>query len=110
MKLVFFTVATILAATLSAPLDANAATKRSHAARAEFQRLHPCPANGLRRGACPGWQVDHKIPLKCGGVDKTSNMQWLTVRAHKAKTKREARACLNSRRPAGSRKWWRFFW
>jgi hypothetical protein len=105
IRSLFISAVFALTLTLSAPLDADAATQRRPAARAEFQRLNPCPANGLRRGACPGWQVDHKIPLKCGGADKPGNMQWLTVRAHKAKTKREARACLNPQRSAGGRKW-----
>lgn len=51
------------------------------------------PATGKPRGRCPGWEVDHAIPLKCGGADHRSNMQWLTVEAHKDKTRREARLC-----------------
>jgi 5-methylcytosine-specific restriction endonuclease McrA len=31
----------------------------------------------LKRGACPGWEVDHVIPLACGGCDAVANMQWL---------------------------------
>lgn len=58
-----------------------------------FQKLHPCPATGKRTGPCPGWQIDHRIPLKCGGADKLANLQWLTVKDHKAKTRREARWC-----------------
>ena len=55
--------------------------------------MHPCPATGMQRGACPGWQVDHIKPLKCGGADAPANMQWLTVHDHKLKTKREAKLC-----------------
>jgi len=66
---------------------------RSAAIRAEFQRLQHCPSTGAPRGACPGWQVDHIVPLKCGGPDAPANMQWLTVHDHKLKTKREARLC-----------------
>lgn len=72
------------------PADAG---PRSSAARAEFVRENPCPATGRHRGACPGWEVDHRVPLKCGGADRPHNMQWLTVESHKAKTKREAREC-----------------
>lgn len=71
---------------------------RSPAARAEFMRTYPCPATGKTRGACPGWQVDHITPLKCGGPDDPRNMQWLTVQAHKEKTAREAKSC---RKPVG---------
>lgn len=69
------------------------ATQRSYAAKAEFKRLHPCPSTGMKRGACPGWQIDHRTPLKCGGADRPINMQWLTIADHKAKTRREARYC-----------------
>ena len=69
---------------------------RSAQAIAEFKRQQPCPITEKRRGPCPGYQIDHVTPLKCGGPDHPSNMQWLTVEDHKAKTKREARLC---RRP-----------
>lgn len=73
--------------------DALATTHRLRAMRAEFQREHACPATGRHRGACPGYQVDHIKPLKCGGADLPGNMQWLTVEQHKTKTKREAPIC-----------------
>lgn len=62
-----------------------ARTHRSPVARRHFQQTHPCPANGLRRGACPGYVVDHVIPLRCGGPDAPSNMQWQTVAEAKRK-------------------------
>lgn len=75
------------------PTLADAKTERRHAAKAEFMRENPCPATGKKRGRCPGWEVDHVVPLKCDGPDHKSNMQWLTVREHKRKTAREARLC-----------------
>lgn len=72
---------------------AEAKTPRSRQAIAEFKKEQPCPANGNRYGPCPGWQIDHRIPLKCNGADDPSNMQWLTVEDHKKKTAREARLC-----------------
>lgn len=66
---------------------------RSSAARAAFVKANPCPATSKPRGACPGWEVDHVKPLKCGGPDHPNNMQWLTVEKHKAKTKAEAAIC-----------------
>jgi hypothetical protein len=75
---------------------AVAGPERSRAARAEFQRLNPCPATGKSRGACPGWQVDHRVPLKCGGADAPWNLQWLTIEDHKAKTRAEAGSCRRS--------------
>jgi hypothetical protein len=44
---------------------------------AAFKKSHPCPVNGHTTGACPGWAIDHVIPLACGGCDAVSNMQWL---------------------------------
>lgn len=84
-------------AALLALTTVAAAEARSPAARAEFQQQQPCPANGRKRGACPGFQVDHRVPLKCGGADAPHNMQWLTVAQHKAKTAREAKACRKRR-------------
>ncbi len=78
----------ILAALLSATAEA-----RDRAQVRKFRQTHPCPATGLARGACPGWEVDHRKPLKCGGADLPANMQWLTIGAHRAKTRREAPLC-----------------
>jgi hypothetical protein len=57
---------------------------RSPAVVHEFKRLHPCPATGAATGSCPGWQVDHVIPLACGGCDAIGNMQWLPVQIKSA--------------------------
>jgi hypothetical protein len=57
--------------------DASGDIYRSSRVRSAFQRIHPCPSTGLRIGPCAGWQVDHVIPLGCGGCDAVSNMQWL---------------------------------
>jgi len=46
---------------------------------AAFKREHPCPANGARTGSCPGWAIDHVIPLAVGGCDAVRNLQWLPV-------------------------------
>jgi len=44
---------------------------------AAYKRQHPCPATGRSTGACPGWSVNHVIPLASGGCDAVDNMQWL---------------------------------
>jgi hypothetical protein len=67
--------------------------KRSLAVRRAFQRLYPCPVNGKTRGACPGYVVDHIVPLACGGADATWNMQWQTRDDAKAKDRWERRGC-----------------
>jgi hypothetical protein len=83
----------IAIAAILIPLGAQ---PRNPAARAEFQRLNPCPANGQRRGPCPGYVVDHIVPLACGGADMPSNMQWQTEAAGKAKDRWERQGCIQS--------------
>lgn len=57
--------------------DADGSIYRSAEVIAAFKQEHPCPVNGKRSGSCPGWAIDHVIPLACGGCDAVSNMQWL---------------------------------
>lgn len=89
MRLVIVCVAVIAA--MSVP--AMARIERSAAEVMAFKRHNPCPANGERRGACPGYVIDHIQALACGGADATSNMQWQTVAEGKAKDKWERREC-----------------
>lgn len=81
----------IRAALLIALLFCAAVEARDQNVVWKFRKTHPCPSTGKVKGACPGWNVDHVIALRCGGPDTVGNMQWITVREHKAKTKREAR-------------------
>jgi len=67
--------------------------KRSSKAKAEFQRLHPCPRNGATRGRCPGYDIDHIEPLCAGGPDVSGNMQWLTLEDHREKTRKDVFRC-----------------
>ncbi len=74
-------------------LSACASHERSSAQRAAFVREHPCPATAQPRGPCPGYVVDHIIPLCGGGADAPSNMQWQTIEDGKLKDKEERTQC-----------------
>ena len=79
--------------------NAVAAAARSRAARAEFQRATPCPSTGKARGACPGYVVDHIVPLCAGGADRPENMQWQTVDEARLKDRDELALCRAGRKP-----------
>jgi 5-methylcytosine-specific restriction endonuclease McrA len=70
----------------------------------EFKRQHLSPSTGKSSGSCPGCVIDHVTPLKRGGADAPSNMQWQTEAAAKQKDKWEWRLalCRNSRGRLGS--------
>jgi 5-methylcytosine-specific restriction endonuclease McrA len=42
-----------------------------------FKKIHPCPSTGQSTGACPNWQMNHVVPLACGGIDAVGNLAWL---------------------------------
>lgn len=78
------------------------AVKRSKQARASFARMFPCPATRKPAGACPGYVVDHIVPLCAGGPDQPSNMQWQTVESAKLKDAEERKTCRTITRPTGN--------
>lgn len=57
--------------------NADGSIKRSSTVLAAFQKAHPCPATGKTDGKCPGWAINHTIPLACGGCDSVANMDWM---------------------------------
>lgn len=69
--------------------DTRGRISRSNAARHQFANEQACPSTGQHRLPCPGWRIDHIIPLKRCGTDTTVNMQWLTIEAWKAKSRWE---------------------
>lgn len=87
MKILALLLAFLFALSLS--LDADAKIKRSAKARRDFVKANPCPSTGKTSGACTGYIIDHIVPLKRGGADHPSNMQWQTKEEAKEKDKRE---------------------
>ena len=69
--------------------DKHGRIRRSAAAKDAFKRQHPCPSTGRTSGSCPGYVIDHRQPLECGGADAASNMQWQTIAEGKAKDRTE---------------------
>ncbi len=69
--------------------DKHGKIERSTKAKDKFKKTHPCPSTGKTSGACPGYVIDHIKPLKKGGADSPSNMQWQTKAGAKAKDKWE---------------------
>jgi hypothetical protein len=82
--------ALIVTALISFPAHAY---DRSLAEKNRFKAAHPCPSTGKRAGPCPGYIVDHIIPLCGGGPDRPSNMQWQTVAEARLKDLREVAWC-----------------
>ncbi|MBF0140877.1 MAG: HNH endonuclease [Magnetococcales bacterium] len=83
--------AAALAVLVALPLDAFSATRhkktRMSATKIAFMKANPCPSNGKSKGSCPGYGIGYVIPLKQGGVDSASNMQWVQKKAKKVKKK-----------------------
>ena len=69
--------------------DSKGRIARSAEAKREFKKAHLCPAIGKSTGACPGYVIDHVVPLKRGGADHPSNMQRQTKAEARAKDKTE---------------------
>ena len=56
--------------------DANGQIVRRADVLVAFKKAHPCPSTGKTTGVCPGWQMNHVIPLACKGADTVSNLSW----------------------------------
>lgn len=84
-----------LSALLLAPISALA---RDASVRRAFRRSSPCPATGRTSGACPGYVVDHVIPLCARGIDDPANMQWQDRESAKRKDRAELDQCRLTRR------------
>lgn len=50
---------------------------RNRAVVGEFMRLYPLPEGVSRKD----YQINHAVPLVCGGLDIVENMVWMHVKA-----------------------------
>jgi hypothetical protein len=53
--------------------DSHGRIKRDRSVVNEFKRETRYPTGR------PGYRIDHRIPLACGGADAASNLQWLAT-------------------------------
>lgn len=59
----------------------------------KFKRSVPCPATNVISKTCPGYIVDHVVPLCNCGKDAPSNMQWQTKADSLLKDRWERNIC-----------------
>ena len=78
---------------LLAVLFAGSALARDPAQVRAFRKQHPCPATEKHTGPCPGYVVDHIVPLCAGGADHPKNLQWQDKKTAAAKDVLEKRHC-----------------
>ena len=56
---------------------ASGRIKRDPVVLRQFAKVFPCPEPQDGINGCPGWSIDHVIPLATGGCDTAVNLQWL---------------------------------
>jgi hypothetical protein len=79
------------AGALSTPdLTCRVKDKAGHLVRSDSRRARFVKMTGGERA---GMVVNHIVPLRCGGCDVPSNMEWMTVADWKARTGPERRDC-----------------
>jgi hypothetical protein len=77
---------------------AHDALSRDAKVRYAFRKAVPCPATGSANLArCPGWVVDHMIPLCAGGPDAVENMVWQELQHSRRKDRWERELCARMR-------------
>ena len=91
----------LIAALLLFAVCAEAEIVRDPAQVRAFRRINPCPSTDKLTGPCPGWVVDHTIPLCAGGQDHPNNMQWQDRAAALQKDKLEWWVCRKMKQCAG---------
>lgn len=75
------------------PRDGEGKIIRSASVIRQFKATHPCPATGQIQKSCPGYIIDHILPLCAYGPDAIENLQWQTKAESKKKDILENRQC-----------------
>lgn len=57
--------------------DKHGVIIRSRKVLRDYTRVFPCPANLKPTASCPGWALNHYIPLASGGCDSAANLNWI---------------------------------
>ena len=81
---------------------ALSAAARDPAQVRAFRKAHPCPATAMTTGACPGYVVDHIIPLCLQPhisepLDRPGNMAWQERAESLKKDRAERQLCASLR-------------
>ena len=60
--------------------DARGDIVRNRKELSKFKAMYPCESFADKFGTtCGEWQVNHSLPLVCGGCDTVANMEWQHV-------------------------------
>jgi hypothetical protein len=59
---------------------ADSRTIRSASAKAEFKRMHPCPATGARSGPCGAYVI--AMPHLQSDTEGAANARWCKIAYH----------------------------
>jgi hypothetical protein len=73
--------------------DSSGKIARNPSLIRQFKATQPCPATGKVQKSCPGYVVDHILPLCAYGLDRFPNLQWQSVADSKAKDVLENLQC-----------------
>lgn len=98
MRLFWLKALPLTAVMLSVSAYASDRPHRSQSAKREFAQTHPCPSTGERKPSCPGYVLDHVVPLCAGGEDAPFNLQWQEREESLVKDREERRLCARLRR------------
>lgn len=88
---------TIVVIVLSLAVGSAAGAERSSTVIHQFRKLNPCPATGKIERTCPGYVIDHIVPLCAGGPDILENLTYQKTADSYRKDKLERDICRRLR-------------